>query len=132
MGFMKSVHDGVWLFLDSSSIGGIETHVMQLACGLASMGVNTTLALYQAYQGSPVPELLHDLKDSDQSGLLHLHILDGRPTGLYHLLRAHTPPALIHTHGYKAGLIGRLTGRLSGMSVNQGGWCVCSKQVIPC
>lgn len=114
---MTSKQSGVWLFLDSSSVGGIETHVMQLARGLVSHGIDVTLVLYQAYPDSPIPQLLQQLAETACDGQLTLQILDGRPHSLHRLIRTGPRPAVLHTHGYKAGLIGRFTGRLLGVPV---------------
>lgn len=112
---MKSGQHGVWLFLDSSSVGGIETHVMQLASGLSSAGVDTCLVLYKAYRHSPIPELLRQLEGNTPH--LTVLILDGKPGDLFQAIKGQNRPALLHTHGYKAGIIGRLTGRLLGIPV---------------
>ena len=112
-----SARDGIWLFLDSSSVGGIETHVMQLASGLATMGIQTRLVLYKAYPDSPIPQLFKQLEERSNGHTLGTLILDGKPGDLYQALGRYRPPALIHTHGYKAGIIGRLTARLSGIPV---------------
>jgi len=114
---MTSIQSGVWLFLDSSSVGGIETHVMQLSQGLASYGVDVTLVLYQAYPDSPIPSLLQQLTETSGTERLTVHILDGHLLSLYRLIRNSQPPVLLHTHGYKAGLIGRFTSRLMGIPV---------------
>ena len=114
---MQSGRYGIWLFLDSSSVGGIETHVMQLASGLASMGVDTCLVLYKAYPNSPIPELFQQLQSHHNSPHLSTLVLDGNPTDLRHAIQRNGAPALIHTHGYKAGIIGRLTARLMRVPV---------------
>ncbi len=111
---------GIWLFLDSSSVGGIETHVMQLASGLSGAGIPTTILLFNAYPDSPVPDLLQSLISQDTSGHLNTLTLSGRLTGLWQTLKPlalSDRPALIHTHGYKAGLVGRITARLLGIPV---------------
>ena len=100
-----SARDGIWLFLDSSSVGGIETHVMQLASGLATMGIQTRLVLYKAYPDSPIPQLFKQLEERNNGNALGTLILDGKPGDLYQALGRYRPPALIHTHGYKAGII---------------------------
>jgi len=91
----------VALLLDSKSYGGIETHVANLAKGLHQSGHNVQIILLKNYGKHPVFEsqkLLNSL----------LFKLDGNVTSLFRLLK-NSEIDLVHTHGYKAGIIGRIT-----------------------
>ena len=88
------------LFLDSSQLGGIETHVIHLARGLARSGYRATVLFLKRYhQQHPLEELLHKYD-------IAFDYLDGKPTSIYEWLKQHKP-LLLHTHGYKAGILGR-------------------------
>ncbi len=92
------------LLLDSKDYGGIETHVANLAKGLYKTGHSVQIILLNNYGEHPVFESDHFL----QSILLKL---DDGLTALYKFLKKSNID-LVHTHGYKAGIIGRITCRL--------------------
>ncbi|ASP39658.1 glycosyltransferase [Bacterioplanes sanyensis] len=94
----------IWLLLDSSNIGGIETHVVQLAAGLKAAGRPVTVVLFRQHAHNPLQALLQ------QNGI-DCCAFDGKPHRLWHLLRSHAP-GLLHTHGYKAGIVGRCIANL--------------------
>ena len=89
----------VWLLVDSSRNGGIETHLLELAGGLADRGVGALVVFYADHGPHPLRSSL------DEAGLSHV-ALGGTIASLLRALREH-PPALIHTHGYKAGILAR-------------------------
>ncbi len=98
----ENTNTSIWLFLDSSGIGGIETHVYQLAFALKN-NYQITVLFLQNHGPHPLKEALDKAQVSHQT-------LDGK---LLTLL-AHVKdkkPALIHSHGYKAGIFSRLIGR---------------------
>lgn len=90
-----------WLFLDSRDIGGIETHVMQLARALQCRWGEIRIVLYEDYGGHP---LLSQLKGA---GIAWEYLQGSFASVLRALSRR---PRLLHTHGYKAGLLGRAAG----------------------
>jgi glycosyltransferase involved in cell wall biosynthesis len=100
---------GVWQFVDSRSIGGIERHIATLASALHRDGIATTILLYQDHGRNPWCRQL-------EAATLPYEFLNGR---FDHLLRKLwvDRPALLHTHGYKAGILGRLAARLLGIPV---------------
>lgn len=97
------------LLLDSKDYGGIETHVANLAKGLHKSGHSVQIILLNNYGEHPVFESEEILR----SLLLKL---DGGVTSLYKLLKK-SDISLVHTHGYKAGIIGRLTCKLAHKTV---------------
>jgi len=98
----------VWLLLDSRGVGGIETHVCQLAKELRKVGRNAVV-VFLGDHGE------HPLLDFFRRESIPFRFLNGDKKSL---LRAMThPPQLIHTHGYKAGILGRLTGFIKSVPV---------------
>jgi len=95
--------------LDSKNYGGIETHVANLAKGLHSSGHNVQIILMNNYGKHPVFE-------SDEFLQSILLKLDGGLSALFTLLKT-TNIHLVHTHGYKAGIIGRITCSLTNKAV---------------
>ncbi|MFT6984552.1 MAG: glycosyltransferase involved in cell wall biosynthesis [Psychromonas sp.] len=99
----------IWLLLDSSKAGGIESHVLQLADGLQEHG-EAPLVVFLSDHGH------HPLRDQlQQAGIAHT-TLDGGLLTLFHKLRKERP-ALLHTHGYKAGIYGRLSAWINNVPV---------------
>lgn len=99
----------IWQLLDSRSIGGIESHVCTLAEGLAGAGERVRVLLLTDHGPHPMAARL------ERAGL-PLEVLGG---GLRDLVRAirDRRPAVIHTHGYKCNLMGRVAARLTGSPV---------------
>lgn len=97
------------LLIDSSGLGGVETHVATLAATLRAAGECTQI-LFLANHGE---NAFHaQLATLD----LPFAVLDGRIASLSRWLRR-IHPRLLHTHGYKAGLIGRLVAWAQGLPV---------------
>jgi glycosyltransferase involved in cell wall biosynthesis len=90
----------VVLALDSRAVGGIETHVLVLGQALIKAGVRTTV-LRLADHG---PHLM-DEQAADMD--LPLRVLTHEQVSLTQWLKA-SGATLLHTHGYKAGFLGRL------------------------
>ncbi|NMP32105.1 glycosyltransferase family 4 protein [Thalassotalea sp. M1531] len=88
------------LLLDSRCFGGIETHVVNLARGFEQQGHSITIVLFNDYGEHPV-------FDGEQSKDLSVCKLDGSLRSLYKMLK-YIPTDVVHTHGYKAGVLGRL------------------------
>lgn len=95
----------IWLLLDSSKSGGIESHVQQLAEGLHQHGEKLIVIFLSDYGKHPMRDLLH------KKGVA-CKVLDGRLSTLYTLL-VQQCPSILHTHGYKAGIFGRLAAWLT-------------------
>lgn len=106
---MATGTDSVWLLLDSSGIGGIETHVWHLAEALRSRG-RPVRVVFLADHGP------HPLFDRLEAAQHRVTRLGGSFGDLLHALREQRP-GVLHTHGYKAGILGRLAARLAGIPV---------------
>lgn len=99
----------IWLLVDSRTVGGVERHIEILAQGLKRRGFSTSVVIYANYGESPWHAQL------EASGV-PVRFLDGTVPGALGAIRRERP-ALIHTHGYKAGILGRLGGLLAGVPV---------------
>ncbi|MGA8169930.1 MAG: glycosyltransferase family 4 protein [Methylocystis sp.] len=97
------------ILIDSSGIGGIERHVAILARGLRRLEFDARIALLADHGPNAWLSQLENLG-------LPYDILDGGIGGLLSTLRREKV-ALLHTHGYKAGILGRLAARLIGAPV---------------
>ncbi len=99
----------IWQFVDSSSVGGIESHVATLTGELVKAGFPAKIVLLQAHGDNPW------LKQLETRGL-KVQVLEGGWGGLRRAL-SENRPQLLHTHGYKAGILGRLAARLVSIPV---------------
>lgn len=99
----------IWQLIDSSGIGGIERHIATLATSLRRRGIATEVVLYGDHGAHA---WLEQLRAAD----LPVRILDNTFAGLRRALRE-ARPDLLHTHGYKANILGRVAARLSGIPV---------------
>lgn len=99
----------ILLFLDSSGLGGIESHVATLAAGLPERGFPAEILFWRHYPGNAFEARLN-------AAGLPFSSLDGRFGALVRRLRRERP-VLLHTHGYKAGILGRLAAKLAGVPV---------------
>ena len=99
----------IWLLLDSSQSGGIESHVQQLAEGLQQHKQPIEVIFLSNYGEHPMREALH--KQGIKS-----RTLDGHFNTLRKVLK-NEQPAVLHTHGYKAGIYGRFAAYLNNIPV---------------
>ncbi|MEZ5843428.1 MAG: glycosyltransferase family 4 protein [Hyphomicrobiaceae bacterium] len=99
----------IWQLVDGRLLGGIERHVATLVTALLQRGYEAEAVLWRDYADSPWREQLA------ASGV-PFRYLGGSAASLVSAL-ARSRPALVHTHGYKANLIGRLVARLMGIPV---------------
>lgn len=97
------MNNEIWQLLDSRHMGGIETHVLQLAAGLSRQGQKTRVVFFDDHGAHPLKQQLLDQA-------IPMLVLDGRFASLRRSLIRYRP-CLLHTHGYKAGLYGRLAAR---------------------
>ena len=97
----------IWLLLDSSKSGGIESHVQQLAEGLLQFDQDVEVILLSDYGEHPMHQSL------SKAGVTY-RVLDGKITSLYKHLKKDRP-TVVHTHGYKAGIFGRITAWLNNI-----------------
>ncbi len=94
----------IWLLLDSRGLGGIESHVIALATGLREAGQAARVVFLEDHGPHPMRETL-------MARRIPLTALEGGAPGLVRALRRRRP-AILHTHGYKAGILGRLVAPL--------------------
>lgn len=99
----------IWLLVDSSRNGGIETHLLELAHALSVRTVHASVVFYADHGPHPMRAALDDAR------LSHF-TLGGSIASLVRGLGTHRP-ALVHTHGYKAGILARATAPLLGIPV---------------
>ncbi len=99
---MAGTQHKICLLIDSKTYGGIETHVCHLAKGLVASGKQVCIVLITDHGFHPV----FDQDDSIKS------IMYKAEKGIFSLfsLLEKLEVDLIHTHGYKAGIFGRLFG----------------------
>ena len=93
------------ILLDSSQLGGIETHVYQLARALKKQSWSAEIWFYKKHsqQHPLVPRLEHEQ--------IKYRYLSGTFLDVYNQIKI-IQPRLLHTHGYKAGVLGRIAGKL--------------------
>ena len=102
-------NDEIWIMLDSRGFGGIESHVLQLAVGLNNHKQKVVVVFLTDYGQ-------HPLRDALAKQKVDTLTLDGRVSTLWKTIRA-KKPSVLHTHGYKAGILGRLVARLQKIPV---------------
>jgi glycosyltransferase involved in cell wall biosynthesis len=106
---MQQHSQEIWLALDSRGAGGIESHVLQLAKALQDSGRAVRILLLADHGRHPLHAQAAALG-------ITLECLDGSPLGLWRALRQRRP-CLFHSHGYKAGILGRTLALLLGVPV---------------
>jgi glycosyltransferase involved in cell wall biosynthesis len=101
--------DRICLLIDSSAIGGIERHAATLARGLRRLGFDARILLLANHGNNPW------LTQLGEAGIPY-DTLGGRIADLLSFLRQRDT-ALLHTHGYKAGILGRIAAWVMGVPV---------------
>jgi glycosyltransferase involved in cell wall biosynthesis len=99
----------ICILVDSSQVGGIERHIELLASGLRRRGVDARVTLLADH--GPNPWL-----DGLAAAGVPFDINRGGTRGLVRGLRRERAD-LVHTHGYKAGILGRIAARLLSIPV---------------
>jgi len=98
----------IWQLLDSSGPGGIESHVLTLATCIRDRGYVPRIVLLQDHGPHPLRT------EATEAGVQVLTL--PAPRDILMRLRSDRP-VLLHTHGYKAGIVGRLAARATGTPV---------------
>ncbi len=106
MNFKRDIK--IWLVLDSRGFGGIESHVEQLALGLKNAHADVTVVFLNQYGPHPLHRRL-------VYSNLNCQILDGRISSFWERIK-NEKPDIIHTHGYKAGIISRPLARFMNIA----------------
>lgn len=96
----------IWQLFDSRNLGGLETHVMQLSDALMQAGYPVRIMLLTDFGDHPMAPLVEEIG-------VPMEALDGSLGGVKGAMRTRQP-RLVHTHGYKGGLFGRIAARLTG------------------
>ncbi|MDD9194445.1 glycosyltransferase family 4 protein [Aliivibrio sp. S3MY1] len=91
----------VWLLFDSRDVGGIETHILQLAQGLKQFQRSVQVIFLCKYEQN------HPLTIALNNANISYRFLDGTLRDLLDYTRHHRP-RVIHSHGYKAAIYSRL------------------------
>ena len=97
------------MLVDSSGIGGIERHIAILTAALLDSGHRPHILLLKRHGDNQWTRQL----DADR---LPYSFLGGGVLALARYLET-TKTALLHTHGYKAGVLGRIAGVATGVPV---------------
>lgn len=99
----------VILTLDSAHLGGIETHVFTLAKHLKSQGYQIQIWFMAHYQDNPLYRML------DQQEIKYQFFDSSKD--YWQKLRYAKDQIVLHTHGYKAGIVARIAAKLHGIPV---------------
>ncbi|MBQ4863529.1 glycosyltransferase family 4 protein [Pseudoalteromonas sp. MMG013] len=91
----------VVLFVDSSIFGGIESHLVELAKLLQRKGVICKVLFYQNHDN----QLFYNKLESNN---IQFEFLNGSISSLKSAFASFSNDTVVHTHGYKAGILGRL------------------------
>jgi glycosyltransferase involved in cell wall biosynthesis len=94
----------VVLFVDSSIYGGIESHIVELAKLLKRKNVKCKVLFYKNHKN----QLLYNKLESSN---IQFEFLNGTISNLLSSFKTYSKNTVIHTHGYKAGILGRLSCR---------------------
>ncbi|WP_051785729.1 glycosyltransferase family 4 protein [Endozoicomonas numazuensis] len=97
----------VVILLDSSELGGIETHIVHLALALRQSACDSEIWFYKRYSHT------HPLEEKLKQKQINFRYLDGSFKHLRNLLNSEEP-LILHSHGYKAAVMGRLAALLAG------------------
>ncbi len=98
----------VWLLLDARGFGGIERHVEILGKALRQRAIPSEIVFLDRF---PQRDWIERLEADGQP----FRMLDSKLRTLIRALRSEKP-ALIHTHGYKANIMGRAAAAMSGVA----------------
>ncbi|RJX66485.1 glycosyltransferase [Vibrio sinensis] len=100
----KLINNDVWLVIDSFTLGGIETHVEQLASGLRNANQPVSVWLVTRY---PTPSLLAERLEALSIPVYYINDKNTSATHFYQQL-INEKPLAVHAHGYKASLLTKI------------------------
>ncbi|CCQ12012.1 Glycosyltransferase [Pseudoalteromonas luteoviolacea B = ATCC 29581] len=92
----------VLMIVDSSQIGGIETHILNVSLLLKSKGVTCTVLFLKDHNNAVLYERLN-------SSGIDYQFANGSIKTLVSILSKLSSNTVLHTHGYKAGVLVKLT-----------------------
>ncbi|PLT24031.1 MULTISPECIES: glycosyltransferase family 4 protein [unclassified Pseudoalteromonas] len=95
----------VILFVDSSMIGGIETHLIEISKLLAKNNVPSIILFYKDHGN----KAFYTLLDNES---IKYDFAQGNVGNFLKKLRQYNEKIVIHTHGYKAGIVARVVCKL--------------------
>ncbi len=101
----------IYLFLDSRAMGGIESHVFNLAKSLQRDQHSVKVLFWQDYPNNDQPDSKHPLWQALQDQQIPVSHLNA---SVRKLLKEVKPGSLIHSHGYKANIINKVFSVLGG------------------
>ncbi len=99
----------IWQMVTSSYIGGVERHIATLAQSFARRGIAHEVVLFGNFGANPWTVQL-------DAANIKYRVLDDTLASLVRALREHRPD-LLHAHGYKACILGRIAARMTGVPV---------------
>ncbi|WP_135078808.1 glycosyltransferase family 4 protein [Terasakiella sp. SH-1] len=106
---MDKSQQTIWQLLDSRQPGGIESHILELCIGLKEAGWAVKVVFLTDYGR-------HPLKEQLGAHSIAYKCLDGKANSLWEAL-SDEKPLVLHTHGYKAGFLGRFFGNFHRVPV---------------
>jgi glycosyltransferase involved in cell wall biosynthesis len=96
------------LLIDAKMFGGVETHVMNLYEALVARDIDCKIIFVCVYPSNPLHTICNSRGISYQALRTYRELLQ--------LLKTEKPD-IIHTHGYKANILGRIIGLISPAKV---------------
>ncbi len=97
----------IYLVVDSRHYAGIESHLFHLSQLIKRKKGHPILVFYKDYGE-------HLLRQKLKKRGIECICLNGTPFGLYKFIKSINPRDVVHSHGYKAGVLCRLFCKLTG------------------
>lgn len=108
-GMPLTLNRTIILTLDSAHLGGIETHVLTLAKHLHNRGYQVQVWFMREYQTNPLYKLL------EQQQITYQFCTTTKQ--YWQKLKQAKEQIVLHTHGYKAGIVARIAAKLYGIPI---------------
>ncbi len=100
-GLMLNKDNEIWQLIDSRNFGGIESHILQLCIGLQNSGYKPRVIFINDYGEHPM------IAQLQQYGVNYSIWKKSYINAITDLILSPQKPQLMHSHGYKAGIISR-------------------------